>query len=105
MHGAEASPGLRLGISGTNSSLYTIARQRLPPEQPSFFTVSRWSRSWPPPMAAADPAPEMDGRSYVEKLGFFCRKEFEWENATGIPLRLRLGSLAACNRLEGKPGW
>ena len=38
-------------------------------------------------------------------LGFFCQKELLIEKFTRIPLRLRLGSLAENNHLEGKPGW
>lgn len=48
---------------------------------------------------------ELGGTRYVDQLGFFCRKEYGFEQATHIPLRLRLGSLAECNRMEGKPGW
>ncbi len=41
---------------------------------------------------------------YTSNFGFFCKKELQFEKATKIPFKFRLGSVQQCDWLEGKGG-
>jgi hypothetical protein len=52
--------------------------------------------------AAAGNIPSLPSDLYYMQSGFFCKREWEFEKTTHIPLRFRVGSLADCNAMEGK---
>lgn len=39
---------------------------------------------------------------YSAHLGFFCKKEIQMDKTTKLPFRFRLGSVEACDKMEGK---
>ncbi|HRH59772.1 MAG TPA: hypothetical protein PL045_04335 [Chitinophagaceae bacterium] len=39
---------------------------------------------------------------YASQLGFFCKKEIQLQNAIRFPVKIRLGSVEYCDKLEGK---
>jgi len=47
--------------------------------------------------------PVLQKRYEMQNMSFFCRKEWQFEKATSIPLRIRMGSLEYTNYLEQKP--
>ncbi|MBN8836657.1 MAG: hypothetical protein J0I09_05335 [Sphingobacteriia bacterium] len=67
------------------------------------------SQSQPPAAkSAADSlyrlkAPVLAPDYYTKHWGFMCKQELQIEKTTKIPLKIRLGSIDYCNKLEGKP--
>ena len=39
---------------------------------------------------------------YQQCFGYFCKREWNWEKQTKVPVKLRLGSYQEAQRLEGK---
>ena len=56
-----------------------------------------------PPFTGNGRRQYIPSNNYYIQSGFFCKREWEMERSTRIPFRFRLGSLAQCNALEGKP--
>jgi len=51
------------------------------------------------PVSCSAVAPDF----YTRNFGFFCKRELQFEKATKIPVRFRLGSLPYNDYLEQKP--
>lgn len=54
-------------------------------------------------LLSAVPRSVVNADFYTRNFGFFCKKELQFEKATKIPLRFRLGSLQHNDYLEVKP--
>ena len=48
------------------------------------------------------PSAKIPSNYYIQQFGFVCKKEYQIQKVTRIPLHIRLGSLTHCNLLESK---
>ena len=39
---------------------------------------------------------------YTKNFGFFCKKELQFEKATKVPFKFRVGTVQYCDWMEGK---
>lgn len=59
----------------------------------------------PLPVATFTPkvAPPLSPHTYYDQcFGYFCKKEWNFEQRTKVPLKFRLGSYQEAQRIEGK---
>jgi len=57
---------------------------------------------YPPTQLLRSPVKILPKETYYNSIGFFCKKELQLEKATKLPLRIRLGSVAYTDKIEGK---
>ncbi len=75
-----------------------------------YFNVGKENKLIQPgmvhkPAISLNPVPYfvISSDHYAQSFGFFCKKELQFEKATKVPFKFRLGSVPYCDWMEGKP--
>ncbi len=90
------------------ASAQQIANNKLPflitksSQKPAYSNVQLHQTLRQPSVGSAS-LPTIAPNFYSGNLGFFCKQEIKFEKVIKFPFRFRLGSVADCDRLEGKP--
>jgi hypothetical protein len=100
-----SNPGVSAAILYPGLPLHTSQTRYFPaPEDLEQMDIYAQGRQIPQLIfnRATDESYVQPPNLYYIQSGFFCKREWEFEKATHIPFRFRLGSLAECNAMEGK---
>jgi hypothetical protein len=78
---------------------HTFSTELIPHKEnsyPGLWMVSRASSG------GIQVSPMMSANNYMSPIGFFCRKEIQFQELTHVPFKFRLGSVEYTDYLEGK---
>ena len=77
-------------------SNYCVGQEKIPPAKTLVFTSSLYTA--PTNKSTVSVRPDF----ISTRQGYVCRQEWKFEKKTGLPIRVRLGSLDYVNKMEGK---
>jgi hypothetical protein len=87
--------------AGARAQTFTLQPTRLLPDTPAVYKLP----VLPPPSSSRPvyPVSRLASDTYYSQcFGFFCKKEWNWQKRTGIPVKVRLGNYSYTQKLEGK---
>lgn len=99
---AQQKPGTmgQLSVAPLYPLIHTTFMLRTTEATPVFSSVFSSSQVNPTTPKAKSPVGPRD--YYQQCFGYFCKREWNWEKQTKVPLKLRLGTYQDAQRMEGK---
>jgi hypothetical protein len=87
--------------SGAGAQTFTMKPVKLLPVTKPAYKLP--VRSVVSPSLQAYPVTRVAPDAYYNQcFGFFCKKEWDWQKHTGIPVKVRLGNYSYAQKQEGK---
>ena len=84
-------------IHSSSNAILLLLQLSTAPVKPSQLLIKNTAEN-----SKTIPSTFLSPGFYASQLGFFCKQEIKLDKITKVPFRFRLGSVAECNRLEGK---